>query len=302
MLLFIPEAHEEIDFRHVSFLNQEFFTDLAFGERNYLDVVAETKLRGEDGFIIVHIEPQSTHRKDFNKRMFRYFCHLYLKHGKPILPIAVFSYDEPKDEPDTFDMNFPFFDVLNFHFLPIVLKKRSWKDFLIQYNPIAAALMAKMGYNEDEKVQIKKEFMRMIVTFELNEAKTAMLMTFFEAYLKLNESEERKFQEEIQNLVPEEATKIMEMTTSWHKKGRQEGRQVGRQEGRQEGRRKGEIDLICKFLQTRFGTESSELQDKVRQIEGLTLLSNLSDEIFIVQTIDDAAKVINDIVQGHEKM
>lgn len=142
---------------------------------------------------------------------------------KPILPIAVFSYDQPRDEPDIFDMSFPFFDVLNFHFLPIVLKSKNWRDFL--YNPIAAALMAKMDYNEKEKVQMKKEFMRMMITFELNEAKSQLLMGFFEAYLKLDDDEERQYQEEIKNLVPEEAMKIMEITTSWHKK---DGKKVGK--------------------------------------------------------------------------
>lgn len=284
ILLFFPDAYEEIDFHHVSFLNQEYFTDLVFGERNYLDVVAETKVKGEDGFIIVHIEPQSTHRKDFNQRMFRYFCHLYLKHGKPILPIAVFTYDQPREESDTFEMQFSFFDVLHFHYLPIVLKKRNWRDFLRQDNPVAAALMAKMGYNEDEKVQMKKEFMRMIITFELNEAKMQLLMSFFESYLKLNQDEERQFQGEIQKLVPEEATKIMEMTTSWHKKGRQEGRI------------REAIDLICKFLQKRFGSESSELQNKVKQIDDLETLNELSDKIFAVQSLDDATRIIDHVL------
>lgn len=52
----------------------------------------------------------------------------------------------------------------------------------------------------------------------------------------------------------------MEITTSWHKKGRQEGRL--------EGRKKGEIDLICKFLQTRFGDKSLRLQEHVKKIDG----------------------------------
>jgi flagellar biosynthesis/type III secretory pathway protein FliH len=221
--------------------------------------------------------------------MFRYFCHLYLKHRKPILPIAVFSYDEPRDEPDTFHMTFPFFDTLRFHFLPIVLKKRNWRDFLKQNNPIAAALMAKMGYNEDEKVQMKKEFMRMMITFELNEAKSQMLMGFFESYLVLNEDEERQFQKEIKNLVPEEATRIMEITTSWHKKGREEGRE--------EGRKKGQVDLICKFLTKRFGKASSNLQDRVRRIDNLDSLNTLSDQIFLVQTIDEAARVVDEVLE-----
>lgn len=34
-------------------LIHEFFTDLPVRERNYLDIVAKTKLKGEDGFIFL---------------------------------------------------------------------------------------------------------------------------------------------------------------------------------------------------------------------------------------------------------
>ena len=57
MLLFFPKAYEEIDFSHVSFLSQELYTDVTVGEKRYVDLLVETKLKGEEGLIIIHVEP-----------------------------------------------------------------------------------------------------------------------------------------------------------------------------------------------------------------------------------------------------
>ena len=59
ILLFFPTMHEHIDFRHLSFLSEELFTDVTAGEKYRVDLLVETKLKGEDGIVIVHIENQS---------------------------------------------------------------------------------------------------------------------------------------------------------------------------------------------------------------------------------------------------
>src|SRR5690625_7031337 len=66
-----------------------------------LDIVVEVKWKQTDTIIVIHVEPQSYQQSDFNKRMFHYFSLLHQKVDKPILPIAIFSYDEAWDE-DTF--------------------------------------------------------------------------------------------------------------------------------------------------------------------------------------------------------
>lgn len=62
----------------------------------------------------------------------------------------------------------------------------NWREFLYQDNPIAAALLCKMGYQEEERVQVKIEFLRMISRMELNPAKRDLIFGFFESYLSLN--------------------------------------------------------------------------------------------------------------------
>ncbi|UTW69541.1 hypothetical protein KHA80_22825 [Anaerobacillus sp. HL2] len=50
-----------------------------------------------------------------------------------------------KDEPKTFSINFPFKDVLSFKFFTLELKKRNWREFIHQPNPVALALLGENG-------------------------------------------------------------------------------------------------------------------------------------------------------------
>ncbi|WP_245628062.1 Rpn family recombination-promoting nuclease/putative transposase [Shouchella shacheensis] len=183
MVLFFPDIYEEVDFAHLKFLDKELINDVSRREKRYVDIVVETQLRNEDGLIIVHVEPQASYQADFNERMFRYVSRLYEKHRKRIVPIAIFSYDdENKKEPTTFRMSFPFMDVLRFDYLTIELKSLNWRQFVWKYNPVAGALLSKMGYTKEEKVEVKKEFLRMLVRLELDPARNHLLTAFFETY------------------------------------------------------------------------------------------------------------------------
>ena len=97
-------------------LSEEVYTDLINGETRRLDIVMETKMKDVETAIIVHIEPQSSYQSHFNQRMFQYYSLLYNKLRKPILPIAVFSYDENRNTKDVFTIAFPDFHVLTFRF------------------------------------------------------------------------------------------------------------------------------------------------------------------------------------------
>ncbi|HBT47956.1 MAG TPA: transposase, partial [Peptococcaceae bacterium] len=69
MELFFPEAHALIDYSDTRFLSQELITDITAGEKHYVDILAEVKVKGEDGYVLVHIEPQAYRQADFARRM-----------------------------------------------------------------------------------------------------------------------------------------------------------------------------------------------------------------------------------------
>ncbi|WP_440897080.1 Rpn family recombination-promoting nuclease/putative transposase [Amphibacillus sp. Q70] len=121
---FFPDVHENINFQRMKPLSEEVFTNLLDGDTRRLDIVIETTLKDTDVVIIVHIEPQSYKQSDFNERMYHYFSLLYNKYQKPIIPLAVFSYEEDWGEKQ-FTMGFPFFHVLTFNYMTLHLRKKN---------------------------------------------------------------------------------------------------------------------------------------------------------------------------------
>lgn len=216
--LFFPDVHEHIDFQSITPLSEEVHTDLHKGTSRRLDIVVETKLKHTDVLIIVHIEPQSSVQTDFHERMYHYFSLLYNRYRKPIVPIAVFSYEQNWNK-NHYEMKLPFFHVLTFNFLTLHLRKRNWRDFIDSNNPVAAALLSQMGYTESERIEVKKEFWRMLVRMQIDPARQNLIYGFFESYLKLTDIEEEIFMTEIGKL--QEADKIFELTNSYVEKGKE---------------------------------------------------------------------------------
>ena len=259
--VFFPEVHEIIDFKTIIPLSEEVFTDLIEGDTRRLDIVVQTKWKLKDALIIVHIEPQSSTQTDFHERMYHYFSLLYNKYRKPIIPIAVFSYDENWEE-NQYKMEFPFFHVLTFNFLTLHLRKRNWRDYITSDNPAAAALLSKMGYSEKERIQVKMEFLKMMARMEIDPAKQRLIYGFFETYLKLNDEEEEKLMEEVKKM--DDAEKILELPISYEERGVRKGIKKGVEKGIKKGKKEGKVEVALEMLKE---GSSIEFITKVTQLD-----------------------------------
>lgn len=156
---------------------------------------------------------------------------------------------------------------------------------LLLGNDIAAALLSKMGFQPEEKVKVKVEFMRMLTRMKLDPARMELLAGFFETYLRLNREEEEQYNRELGKLDSKEVDVIMQITTSWHEKGRAEGRAEGKIEAKRE--------VICKYLLRKFGDKSFDLQQKIRQITSLEVLDYILGELFAANTLEEARAIVN---------
>ncbi len=96
-----------------------------------------------------------------------------------------------------------------------------------------------MGYTESEKVELKKEFLRMLVRLELDKARQRLLLGFFETYVKLSEEEEQQLQREVKAMETKEREKVLELIISYEQKGRKEGLEEGIKRGIQQGIQQG---------------------------------------------------------------
>ncbi|WP_235802032.1 transposase [Ureibacillus massiliensis] len=268
--IFFPDIYVHIDFLTIHPLSEEMFTDLFEGESRRADIVIETKLKGQETFLIIHVEAQSYYQENFHERMYHYFSLLYNKYRKPILPIAVFSYDEKRVEKNEYTLEFPFFRVMNFRYLTLNLRKLHWKDYITSDNPVAASLLSKMGYRDEEKIEVKKEFLRMLVRMNLDPARERYIYGFFEQYLTLSNEEEEILMQEVKRLDPSERVKIMELPISYEERGIEKGKEIGKEIGKEEATHKIAKELLKKGLPLELIEEVTGLNTKeLEQIKDL---------------------------------
>lgn len=288
--LFMPELHAMIDPASIEFLDKEVFTDLVSEERSEADVVVKVKVLGEDAYFLIHVENQATPEPAFAERMFRYFAKLYGTHHLPVYPVAVFSWTKPvREQPDTFRVAFPDREVLRFRYRAIQLNHMRWRDYLRSDNPVAAALMTRMNVETKDRARVKLEALKNIGLLGLNPAVTQVAGWFVDNTMPLDEREQREFDERLEAEAMREKEVVMEMTTSWERKGREEGRREGEQEGRREGLREGRealAEAVLVFLRRQVGDLNAAREERVHALS-IPALKQLSQALLDFRSADD---------------
>ncbi|NOT64426.1 MAG: DUF4351 domain-containing protein [Acidobacteria bacterium] len=260
--LFLPEVATYLDTSEIKFLDKEIFAALASRDKRNADLVAQVKFKNTATNFLIHIEPESARRKRrgaFARRMFDYFAMLTRQARMPVYPIALLSYDSPRDaEDDGFSVTFPDKQVLEFRFTIIQLNRLNWRDFLRHDNPVASALMVKMGVATEERVEVKKECLRMIARLRIDRERSHFLAQFVDTYLSLNAEEEKQFIAKMETLPDEEKEQTMEFLTSWEERGFNRAVEQER-------------DLVISLFEERFGKLSRRLLKSIQQLPAAQL-------------------------------
>ena len=281
--LLLPELATYLDPASLVFLDKEVFTDVTEGERHEADVVVRARFRGEDSCFLVHVENQAQAQPDFARRMFRYFARLHEKHALPVYPIVVFSHDSTRPEPAHYAVQFPDLEVLRFQFRSLQLRRLNWRDYLRRPNPVAAALMARMGMTEEERPRVKLECLRLLTTLRLDPARLRLISGFIDTYLRLNREETLRFKQEADTVLnTNERTTMLELTTSWKEEGLQEGLQEGWQKGRQEE----SLRLVLRLLPRRCGPLPAEAEARLRELS-VEQLETLAEALLDFRSLTD---------------
>ena len=284
MMLFLSDVGSEIDFKQVEFLDQEFFTDINHGRKKLLDLVAKVKLlNGNEEYILIHTEFESRKpdSKEFPQRMFKYFCQLFLRFGKPIIPIVIFTDDHKWRTmvPDRFSLEFKGKEYLKYCYHSIKLKHYNWRDFLNHHNPLAYALMSKMDYSRSERVRLKADFLRLILQAKINPARQSILVDFVENYVRLNSKEQQQFEATVKT---EDFQEVIKMMTVYEARGREQGMQQGMQQGKVETAKQAVIEV----LELKFSQIPYLIREKINYCDDLITLKNLHRQAVLITSID----------------
>jgi len=255
--LFFTDVLAYLEGGSIEFLDKEIFTDVTSGARLEPDLVAKVRFKGSSAFFLIHVESQAQPQGDFGRRLFRYFSRLYDKYELPVYPIVIFSFDSPRTaQADTHVVAFPNKTVMEFRYDTVQLNRLNWRDFLNRPNPVAAALMAKMDIARGDRARVKLQCLRLLATLKLDRARMSLISGFIDTYLDLSTKEQKEFEAEVGALAADETESVMEIVTSWMRKGLAEGRREGRTEGRREGIEEGQLRAtrtdVVEILQARF--------------------------------------------------
>ncbi len=266
--VFCPELAKYVEPGSVEFLDKEVFTDVTHGERHEVDLVAKARFRGKPLGFLIHIEAQARQQAVFPQRMFTYFARFHEKYDLPVYPIAVFSFETPREpEPDEYRVDFPDLAVLLFRFRVVQLNQLAWQDFQERTNPIIAALMATMHRGPQEQVWVKLACLQMLAKLPLDPARRELISGFIDAYLRLTMEEERVFEAELQKLHPQEKESVMEIVTSWMERGLEQGR------------REGERILLLRLFRKHLGDLDPAVEEQIASLSA-ERLEELGEALF----------------------
>lgn len=293
--LFFPQLAGPLERDSLEFLKQEVFANLLEGDAYRADIVVKARFKGVAAYFIIHVEHQSTAPRDFPRRFFRYFSLLSEEYGCPVYPIVVYSHDKPlKAEPSVYRVTFPDGEVLRFRFRVVQLNRLSWRKFARSANPVASALMAKMKIAVRDRPRVKLECLRLMLTLRLDPARLLLIGSFVDAYLRLNEGEQRVFERRLEEekLKPEEKEAVMDYVTSWEQRGIEKGLERGLEQGLEQGLKqglergleqgleKGRIEtlreMLLDVLATRFGAVEEPLQVRIIAMQSADELKSLA--------------------------
>lgn len=130
--------------------------------------------------------------------------------------------------------------------LKIELRKQNWRKFVDSNNPIAAVLLAKMGYNKKEAKEVRLAYLRMILRLRttLDDARMALIMSVADLYFKPSKDEDDRILKQITEQYPEEGVNLMELMPAWKRWGYEEGLEEGIEKGMEKGMREVTLRLI----------------------------------------------------------
>jgi len=280
--LFAPELAAALAPEPLIFLDKESFSDLLDPARREADLVVQARLRDQPATLLIHLEHQAQADRALDRRMFRYFARFYDRYDLPVYPIALCSYARPRrPAADHHQLRVLTRTVLDFRYHMLQLNLLDWRDFVQTTNPVAIGLMARMHIAPNERWRVKAASLRLLAGARLTGVQRRLLSQFVDVYLPLRGADEQAFTREVATFAGPEREVVMEIVTSWERKGRAEGLV--------EGQITGQRQLVERLLARKLGA----LPEEVRQALGflaLAQLTALGEALLDFTTLGDLAR------------
>lgn len=203
---FLPQAYRLIDFTHsIEFLEQELHKLISdkYKEGKVInDKLVKVRLKsGDDKWILIHIEVQSSFETDFAERMFTYFYRIYDRYDQKITAIAIYTGLKNAKKFDRYEYSFLGTETL-YKFNTYKITSQKEKDLLASKNPFALVVLAsqyllKSEDDYEKRYLFKRKLIRLSKDRNYKPNQIINLLRFVDLILRLPAELEMKFEQEI---------------------------------------------------------------------------------------------------------
>jgi hypothetical protein len=274
LALFFPDAHAEIDWsRGYECLDQELRQIVREGElgRRLVDHLVKVWLNsGQEQWVRIHVEVQTSEEADFARRMYTYNYRLFDRYNREVVSLAVLGDDNPRWRPDRFGytrwgvragIRFPVVKLLDY--------AEQWERLQESSNPFAMVVLAHLRTlqtRQDEGGRYTSKIKLIKGLYERGWAADDVRRLFrvIDWMMDLPKPLEVNFWQQIKQY---EEEKQMPFMTTPERIGREEGLAEGLAKGRTEGRTEGLTKGIEVALELKFGEAGLRLMPEIRAIE-----------------------------------
>ncbi len=285
MGFFFPEAYQEIDWsKGYESLDQELQQVVREAEsgKRYADKLMKVwRHDGEELYVVIHIEVQGQHDKQFPLRMYIYNYRLFDRHQQPVASFAVLCDESSKWRPEEYShelwgcrasLSFPIVKLRDY--------TERWPELEASSNPFAVVVMSHLKSRATRgqgasRLRWKMHLVRQLYSGGWQRRDVLELFRFIDWVLKLPPWLESRFKDEVRRL---ETEKDMRYVTSIER--------LGREEGREKGFLQGEAAVLKRQLKRRFERLPEWVEQRLDQANRGELES-WADRVIEAQALED---------------
>lgn len=297
MRLFFPAVHREIDWeRGYVDLKQELQTIIPDAEagKQFVDLLFKVfKKSGEESWVCIHVEVQSQWDADLPKRVFVYNSRLFLRYDRPIMSLAVLGDEHPYWRPQKYEselwgcevsLKFPTVKLLEFRD-KIEELKRSGNPFV--YFVIAHLKTLETRKKPQQRLSYKEAISIEILQQELDPKLKRDLILFVDLLMVLPRELQNTYRE---SLLKEKEKNKMPLVAPLERYFREQGKEEGKAEGiTQEAQ-----TVLYDMLKYRFGDMPLSLEEKIRNLDNLTLLRKLRMQVLEISSLEEFDRLLQE--------